>query len=200
MSRQGRVRRIGPVAEEEAGLRPLYARVLRLRHLNPGGMLCFLFLEGAVALGLLLALAELVSWWGLLVLPMAVAVMVKANDLVAGAAARSAALVPEQERDRFRREVVPAVGRAIVPGRLGRGAARVCQPVTDEGNVSQAAAPQAPYVGVPEMSATGVPVVVDGAIVYPPPKAGWAQPRGAPPGARAVAFPGSGAWPGPTVT
>ena len=42
---------------------PLYARMLRLRHLAPGGLLCFVFLEGAIALGLLLALAELVSWW-----------------------------------------------------------------------------------------------------------------------------------------
>lgn len=107
------------MVEEEARLRPLYARVLRLRHLNPGGLLCFVFLEGTAALGLLLALAELVSWWGILALPALVAVLVKLNDLVAGAAARSAALVPEQERDRFWREIMPPVGRATVPARLG---------------------------------------------------------------------------------
>ncbi|GLW35443.1 hypothetical protein Areg01_83790 [Actinoplanes regularis] len=78
MTRTVRSRRAG------AAHQPLYARMLRLRHLSPGGLLCFVFLEGAVALGALLALAELVSWWGVLVLPMAVAAMVKFNDLVAG--------------------------------------------------------------------------------------------------------------------
>jgi hypothetical protein len=69
---------------------PLYARMLGLRHLAPNGFLCFVFLEGAVALGILLALAELVSWWGVLVLPLTVAAMVKLNDLVAGVLARPA--------------------------------------------------------------------------------------------------------------
>lgn len=68
--------------------RPLYARMLRLRYLSPSGFLCFVFLEGAVALGILLALAELVSWWGVLVLPVAVATMVKLNDAVTGALIR----------------------------------------------------------------------------------------------------------------
>ncbi|MFB9359337.1 hypothetical protein [Actinoplanes nipponensis] len=58
--------------------------MLGLQYLAPGGFLCFVFLEGAVALGILLALAELVSWWGVLVLPVMVAVMVKLNDVVAG--------------------------------------------------------------------------------------------------------------------
>ncbi|WP_328518415.1 hypothetical protein [Actinoplanes oblitus] len=78
MTRTVRSRRAG------AAHQPLYARVLCLRHLSPGGLLCFVFLEGAIALGVLLALAELVTWWGVLVLPIAVAVMVKFNDLVAG--------------------------------------------------------------------------------------------------------------------
>jgi hypothetical protein len=71
--------------------RPFYARMLRLRHLAPSGFLCFVFLEGAVALGILLALAELVSWWGVLVLPITVAAMVKLNDAVAGLLARPSA-------------------------------------------------------------------------------------------------------------
>ena len=78
MTRTVRSRRAG------AAHQPLYARMLHLRHLSPSGVLCFVFLEGAIALGVLLALAELVSWWGVLVLPFAVAVMVKFNDLVAG--------------------------------------------------------------------------------------------------------------------
>lgn len=64
--------------------RPLYARILRLKHITPSGLLCFVFLEGALALGVLLALAELVSWWGVIVLPLTVALMVKLNDVIAG--------------------------------------------------------------------------------------------------------------------
>jgi len=68
---------------------PLYARILGLQYLAPSGFLCFVFLEGAVALGVLMALAELVSWWGVLVLPLTVAAMVKLNDVVAGALIRT---------------------------------------------------------------------------------------------------------------
>lgn len=105
------------MSPEEERLRPLYARVLRLRQVDPSGMLCFVFFEGTVVFGLLLALAELVSWWGALVLPATVAVMVKVNDVVAAAVVRSAARVPAQERERFRREIQPAIGRASVPRR-----------------------------------------------------------------------------------
>ncbi|MCY1141722.1 hypothetical protein OWR29_27310 [Actinoplanes sp. Pm04-4] len=73
-----------PRGPEPAGHRPLYARMLRLKFLRPSGFLCFVFLEGSVALGILLALAELVSWWGVLVLPVTVAIMVKLNDVIAG--------------------------------------------------------------------------------------------------------------------
>ncbi|AXO36163.1 hypothetical protein [Micromonospora sp. B006] len=103
------------VATDEERYRPLYARVLGLRFVNPGGVLCFLFFEGAMAFAVLLALAELVSWWAVLVLPVAVAAMVKLNDVVAEMVVRTAALVPEQERDRFRRQMEPVVGRARVP-------------------------------------------------------------------------------------
>jgi len=70
---------------DDGGRRPLYARVLRLRYLRPGGALCFLFFEGAAILGVLLSLAELTPWWSVAVLPATVAVMVKVNDMVAGA-------------------------------------------------------------------------------------------------------------------
>lgn len=102
------------VPADEERYRPLYARLLGLRFVNPGGVLCFLFFEGTIALAVLLALAELVTWWAVLVLPVVVAAMVKLNDLVAAVVVRSAALVPEQERDRFRRQMEPVVGRARV--------------------------------------------------------------------------------------
>lgn len=84
-----RSRRAG-LSRDEARQQPLYARMLGLQYLAPSGFLCFVFLEGAVALGILLALAELVSWWGVLVLPLTVALMVKLNDVVAGVLIRPA--------------------------------------------------------------------------------------------------------------
>ncbi len=65
-----------------------YARALRLRHVRPGGLMSFLLFECVIALAVLLALAELVSWWAVAVLPAAVAAMVKINDMVSGAAGR----------------------------------------------------------------------------------------------------------------
>jgi hypothetical protein len=88
-----RSRRAG-MSRDEARQQPLYARMLGLQYLAPSGFLCFVFLEGAVALGILLALAELVSWWGVLVLPTMIAVMVKLNDVVAGALIRRATTRP----------------------------------------------------------------------------------------------------------
>jgi hypothetical protein len=48
-------------------------------------MRCFILFEGMIAVGVLLALTELVDWWTPVVLPVAVAAMVKINDMVAGA-------------------------------------------------------------------------------------------------------------------
>jgi hypothetical protein len=62
--------------------RSWYARTLRLRYLKTGGLTSFLLFECVVAVAGLLALAELVSWWTVAVLPVAVAAMVKVNDLV----------------------------------------------------------------------------------------------------------------------
>lgn len=88
MSRRQSSRQTGRQVRDRAADRPLYARLLRLRHLRPNGLLCFVYFEGVIALAILLALAELVSWWGVLVLPACVAVMVKVNDVIAGGARR----------------------------------------------------------------------------------------------------------------
>jgi hypothetical protein len=101
MSRQIRSRRAG-ISRDQAKQRPLYARMLGLQYLTPSGWLCFVFLEGAVALGILLALAELVSWWGVLVLPLTVALMVKLNDAVAGAVTRTPVAAPAGVRTQIR--------------------------------------------------------------------------------------------------
>ncbi|MEV0274561.1 hypothetical protein AB0H43_37810 [Hamadaea sp. NPDC050747] len=79
------------IADVRAKDRPFYARVLGLQYIRPSGLLCFFFFEGAIALATLLALAELVTWWAVVVLPAAIAIMVKINDLIAGFGVRSAA-------------------------------------------------------------------------------------------------------------
>jgi hypothetical protein len=124
--------------------KPLYARLLRLRHLSPSGFLCFVFLEGAVALGFLLALAELVSWWGVLVLPITVAVMVKLNDVVAGALTRpdavataSAPVVAQARKPVLRPAAVrhPMFGADELAGDLSLGGATVDLRRPDRGAV-----------------------------------------------------------------
>ncbi len=69
----------------EADKPPLYARMLRLKHIRPGPWWCFLFLEGSLAFAGVLVLADWISPWGLLVLPLGVAIAVKLNDAVTGA-------------------------------------------------------------------------------------------------------------------
>lgn len=64
--------------------RPLYARLLRLRHLRLTQLTTFMLFEGSILIAIVLALAEIVSPWGVLAIPVAVAVMVKLNDIVAG--------------------------------------------------------------------------------------------------------------------
>lgn len=104
--REIRSRRLVPSSDRP---RPLYVRALGLQYINPGGVLCFFFFEGMIGLAVLLALAERVNWWAVAVLPAAVAVMVKVNDVVAGALIRSGGTAQR------------AVGRATVPRPSGSG-------------------------------------------------------------------------------
>jgi hypothetical protein len=75
----------------------MYARLLRLRHIRPGVIACFFFLEGSFALAGVLALSGLVSVWAILVLPAVVAVAVKLNDVVTGALRPGRPGVPRSE-------------------------------------------------------------------------------------------------------
>ncbi|MGH3646693.1 MAG: hypothetical protein ACRDTM_05915 [Micromonosporaceae bacterium] len=79
--------------------RPLYARVLRLKHIRPGSVLCFVFFELTIFVAAVLGFAELISWWMVPVLPVVVAVMVKLNDVIAGAAAGTPPASPERSDD-----------------------------------------------------------------------------------------------------
>src|SRR5947208_281674 len=88
--RWNRVRTNGRASVRPPSRRPLYARMLGLRYVRPSALMSFLLCECAIALAALLALAELVSWWAVAVLPLSIAAMVKLNDLVTGAIRRSA--------------------------------------------------------------------------------------------------------------
>lgn len=68
--------------------KPLYPRLLRLRHVAPNAWQRAALGEGALAVAAVLVLADLASAWTLLVLPLAVAVVVKAHDVLAGLLAR----------------------------------------------------------------------------------------------------------------
>ena len=63
---------------------PLYVRLLHLRHVHPTAVQRALLGEGALFVAALLTLADLASAWLLLVLPLAVAAVVKAHDVLAG--------------------------------------------------------------------------------------------------------------------
>ena len=63
---------------------PLYPRVLRLRHVHPTGWQRLLFWEGSFVVALLIVGADLASLWLVVVLPLAVAAVVKAHDVLAG--------------------------------------------------------------------------------------------------------------------
>jgi len=122
-----------PVRRTDLSNQPFYARLLRLHSIRPRGVLCALFFEGAFLVGGLVALAELASWWSLLVLPLTVAALVKTDDLITGwraDAARDAALAapydepPDRRATAGRHGTVRGVarpigrvaGRATVPG------------------------------------------------------------------------------------
>ena len=67
---------------------PLYPRLLRLKHVAPNAWQRAVLGEGALGVAGLLVLADLATAWTLVALPVAVAVVVKAHDGLAGLLAR----------------------------------------------------------------------------------------------------------------
>lgn len=77
---------LGPVSPVRAMLdgRPFYLAVLDLRHVQPNAWQRALLAEGSIAVAVFLALAGVASPWVILALPLTVAVVVKAHDVVTG--------------------------------------------------------------------------------------------------------------------
>lgn len=78
-------RKVGaPVTTVEEGKPPFYPRLLHLQSIHPNAWQRAVLGEGMALLGLLLAMADLASAWSVLVLPVAMAGVVKVHDLLAG--------------------------------------------------------------------------------------------------------------------
>lgn len=69
--------------------KPLYPRLLRLRHVHPNAWQRAALGEGAIGAGVLLSMADLASAWSIVALPLAVAAIVKGHDLLQGLLDRS---------------------------------------------------------------------------------------------------------------
>lgn len=63
--------------------RPIYVRLLDLHHVRPSGWQRAALGEGSVIVAVLVVLADLASAWLLVVLPLAVAAVVKGHDVLA---------------------------------------------------------------------------------------------------------------------
>ena len=87
----------------EPARRPLYPRLLRLRRLRLRGWQRVLLSDGSLLLSVLLVLADLATAWTLLVLPFAVAAVVKLHDVAAGLLPPHTPTAPVRQ-DRRRRE------------------------------------------------------------------------------------------------
>ena len=75
---------VPPSASGKPAKKPLYPRLLRLRHIQPNAWQRAALGEGAVGAGVLLAMADLATAWSIVALPVAVAVVVKAHDALQG--------------------------------------------------------------------------------------------------------------------
>ncbi len=81
-----------PVVSAGAGKKakkPLYPRLLRLQHVHPNAWQRAALGEGAIGVGVLLSMADLATAWTIVALPVAVAAIVKAHDLLQGLLDRS---------------------------------------------------------------------------------------------------------------
>ena len=84
--------------------RQTYPRLLRLRHVRLRAWQRAVLGEGSLVLAVLLVLADLASAWALLVLPVLVAVLVKAHDVVAGLLPTPGTPTAPVREDRRRRD------------------------------------------------------------------------------------------------
>src|SRR5438046_2629876 len=107
---------------EREGRAPLYVRALRLRNLHAGGLGSFVCFERMIAIGVLLALAEVVTWRAVLALPCAVARRALPSAPVSVPASAPTASSPPPDSARPSRATRPDSARQPSPRRLPRRA------------------------------------------------------------------------------
>lgn len=177
------------------GARSLYVRLLRLHHLRLSALVTFALFEGSIGVSVLLALAEIVSWWGLLAIPLTVALMVKLNDIVAGSLVRPFALA-HLATPRIAGGLI--VGRSPVPR-----ASRITAEIGADDAVADpaATAPTPPTVrGRASSIARGVAVVPEPQQRRrPSPSAADPEPSVGPPTADSAEFGAASSRPDPAV-
>lgn len=85
MPRRSARPRVRPGPRHRGARQPMYWRLLHLRRLRPNAWQRALLAEGVATVAAVLVLADLASAWALVMLPLAVAGVVKGHDLLAGA-------------------------------------------------------------------------------------------------------------------
>jgi hypothetical protein len=75
---------VGESTSPKQRKRPLYWRVLGLKHVQPSSWQRAIFVEGALAVAVVLVLADLATAWLILALPIVVALVVKGQDVLVG--------------------------------------------------------------------------------------------------------------------
>lgn len=85
LSRRSSGPRVRHKATHRGSRQPMYWRLLHLRRLRPNAWQRALLAEGVATVAAVLVLADLASAWALVILPLAVAAVVKGHDLLAGA-------------------------------------------------------------------------------------------------------------------
>jgi hypothetical protein len=118
--------------------RPLYWRLLRLQHVKPNSWQRATFVEGSLAIAVVLVLADLATAWLIIALPIVVAIVVKGQDVLVGWLT-----VPRVVRERaLDIEVAPVVVPTLEPVAVMNQPAQVWSEPEPEANVRVVPAPR----------------------------------------------------------
>jgi hypothetical protein len=137
--------------------RPLYHRLLRLHHLRPGPTATFLLFEGSIMLAVVLSFAEVLAWWSVIVVPVAIGVMVKLNDVIAGVLRRPEAIAQLQR--------APMVDGVAIGRSQGPSPAHLTTWISPDDAVAD---PRTRLESVPRPAATASHEVFRGIAAVPP--------------------------------
>ena len=157
-------------------------------------MTAFVLFEGSIVAGALLALADVVTAWGVIAIPVAVAIMVKIHDRVARALVQPLAVVQMSANRPLRDR--PKIGRSAVPGSARLTTEIAGDDAVDSPDARPGPLPYQPNHAAPDPTAIGTASVTSiGRAPVPGPGIGPGPGTGPGPGNA----PGHGVPPGPGV-